>query len=284
MLRLEAVIKRFGNITAVDGLTLEVRTGEVMGLLGPNGAGKTTTISMMVGLLTPDSGQVHIGTKASMRSPSEPAARSMLGIAPQSLALYDELSARENLAFFGSLYGLKGAALKNRVEAVLALAELTDRGDDRVTTFSGGMKRRLNMGAALLHEPAIVLLDEPTAGVDPQSRSKLFDIVKQLKAAGKTVVYSTHYMEEAERMCDRVAIIDKGRLLALDTVAGLIGTYGGTSGLELVRAGGVEHIETSDPIGELTRCVNAGGVMSARINGPTLESVFLTLTGRNLRD
>jgi ABC-2 type transport system ATP-binding protein len=293
MLQLNHVRKSFGRIMAVDGLTLHVRPGEVLGLLGPNGAGKTTTICMAVGLLRPDAGEVALVTPDGRRhAPADPHVRALIGLAPQSLALYDELTARENLAFFGRLQGLSGRRLKDRIEAVLGLTGLSDRGNGRARTYSGGMKRRLNLAAAIIHEPSLVLMDEPTAGVDPQSRIALFDIVRTLRDQGRTVVYSTHYMEEAEKLCDRVAIIDHGRLMALDTVPALIRDYGGHSVLRLMRGGREEIIEAADPVAALAEALRAdsngnstaGPVESATIDRPTLENVFLRLTGRTLRD
>jgi ABC-2 type transport system ATP-binding protein len=286
MLELRDVRKRFGTIQAVDGLSLRVEPGEVLGLLGPNGAGKTTSISIAVGLIRPDSGQAIIG--ASGQSPGGPptdaAVRRLIGVAPQALAIYEGLSGEENLRFFGKLYGLRGEVLRRRVAECLALVGLGDRRAHDCAGYSGGMKRRLNLAAALVHDPALLLLDEPTAGVDPQSRNALFDVLATLKASGKTVVYSTHYMEEAERMCDRVAIVDRGRLLALDTVPRLIEQFGGGSAVTIIRAGGEQTVRTADPVGELARAVGQGGVLSARIQSPSLESAFLTLTGRSLRD
>lgn len=251
MLQLSHIVKRYGERVAVDDLSLHVQPGEILGLLGPNGAGKSTTMHIAVGLLRPDAGRVTIGERG---SPEEPSARRMLGLAPQSLAVYDLLSAQENLEFFGRLYGLGGSALAARVDAALGAVSLQDRRGDLVERYSGGMKRRLNIAAAILHEPAVVLLDEPTVGVDPQSRNAIFDSILALKAQGRTIVYSTHYMEEAVRLCDRVAIIDHGKVLAVDTVAGLIDTYGGPP-----------RVET-------------------RVQQATLEEVFLALTGRTLRD
>jgi ABC-2 type transport system ATP-binding protein len=281
MLVLSHITKRYGPRLAVDDLTLEVRSGEILGLLGPNGAGKSTTMHVAVGLLRPDGGEVTVGTHG---APSSPAARRALGLAPQHLAVYDLLSAEENLTFFARLYGLSGAAQRARVEAALTLAGLQDRRADRVGGYSGGMKRRLNIAAAILHEPALVLLDEPTVGVDPQSRNAIFDSIEALRAQGRTIVYSTHYMEEAVRLCDRVAIIDAGRVLALDTVRGLLRTHGGVPRLH-VRSGGQDVVvETRDPLAELNRISAAGAVESFRVEEPTLEQVFLSLTGRTLRD
>ncbi len=285
MLRWNNVKKRFGSVQAVDGLTLEIHRGEIFGLLGPNGAGKTTSISMALGLILPDSGEILIGPPGSERPPSDPRARTLLGVAPQSLALYDELTGRENLEFFGSLYSLPRATLTERIAEALDLTGLADRAHHRAAGYSGGMKRRLNLAAAILHRPAVLFLDEPTAGVDPQSRHAIVGIVEKLKATGTTIVYSTHYMEEAQKMCDRIAIIEKGRVLALDTVDGLIRAHGGSSVVELRRAGSdSQRIVTDDPLTVLSGAISGGDLQEASVLRPDLESVFLNLTGRNLRD
>ena len=281
MLRLDGVRKRFGTTTAVDGLSLDIRQGEVLGLLGPNGAGKTTTIRIAVGLLSPDEGTVDL---EGFGSPRNAAARAHIGVAPQSLALHDDLTARENIHFLCRLYGMSRTDRRARARELLDRFGLTDRADDRVSTFSGGMKRRLNLAATLAHRPRLILLDEPTVGVDPQSRSALFDAVEELKRDGVTIVYTTHYMEEAQRLCDRVAIIDHGRLLALDTVEGLLRAHGGKTVVHVDRAGGEERIDTDDPIADLTRVLAAGDALGVRMTRPDLETVFLSLTGRRLRD
>jgi ABC-2 type transport system ATP-binding protein len=281
MLVLSHIVKRYGTRVAVDDLSLEVRPGEIMGLLGPNGAGKSTTMHVATGLLRPDGGTVSIGIHG---SPSSPAARRRLGLAPQNLAIYDLLSAEENLTFFGQLYGLSGAALTTRVEAALAFAGLGDRRRDRVSDHSGGMKRRLNIAAAVLHEPELVLLDEPTVGVDPQSRNAIFDSIEALKAQGRTLVYSTHYMEEAVRLCDRVAIIDAGKVLAIDTVPALIRAHAGVPRLHVRLAERDVAIDTRDPLAELNRLAAEASIESFHVQEPTLEQVFLSLTGRTLRD
>jgi len=237
--------KSYGTLVAVDGVSFEVARGETFGLLGPNGAGKSTTIGMIVGALRPDRGSVTVDGED---DPTRPALRGRIGVAPQSLALYEDLTAEENLDFFGRLYALSGARLKARIEWALAFAGLADRRRDRVRTYSGGMQRRLNLVCGLMHDPPVLLMDEPTVGVDPQSRNAIFDNIEALKREGRTIVYTTHYMEEAERLCDRVAILDRGKILALDTVKGLLRF----SNLPIDRA--------------------------------DLESVFLTLTGRTLRD
>ncbi len=282
MLRLTDLRKSFGSVTAVDGLSLDVRRGEVFGLLGPNGAGKSTTIGMAVGLVAPDSGDVEIEGAG---SPTTPAARRHLGVAPQALALYEELTAEENLRFFGSLYGLSGSALVARVDDSLRMVGLEARRHDRVKTYSGGMKRRINLAAAMVHDPPVLLLDEPTAGVDPQSRNNLLDVVRQLAAAGKTVVYTTHYMEEASKLCDRIAIMDHGKVIAQGTVAELTSRFGGKSVVTVTRGENAhERIETDAPVREIERVMAGGGVTNVRVDQPDLETVFLSLTGRSLRD
>jgi len=278
VLLLTAVRKSYGSLTAVKDLTLEIRKGEIFGLLGPNGAGKTTTINLATGLLTPDAGTLEI---EGVGPPSSAAARSRLGVAPQSLALYDDLSADENLAFFGRLQGLAGGALADRVSWALDFVALAQRRNDRVKTYSGGMKRRLNLAVALVHDPPLLLLDEPTVGVDPQSRNAIFENILALRKQGKTIVYTTHYMEEAQRLCDRVGIIDGGTLLALDTVDGLIDRHGGRSTVSGLRGDGEVRIETDDPLAEIARL---GAVKRLQISRPDLESVFLSLTGRSLRE
>lgn len=286
MLRLRNLHKSFGpaakRLVAVDGLSLEVARGEVFGLLGPNGAGKSTTIGMAVGLITPDEGSVEIEGAG---APTLAAARMHLGVAPQELALYDELTGEENLRFFGNLYELTGTRLRERVDAVLELVGLSPRRGDRVKGYSGGMKRRLNLAAALLHDPPLLLLDEPTAGVDPQSRNNLLEVVRELARRGRTIIYTTHYMEEASKLCDRVGIIDRGRLLALGTVAELTQKHGGKSVVTLHKGDDThERIETDDPVREIQRVLSNGHVQNVRIDRPDLESVFLGLTGRSLRD
>lgn len=244
--------KSYGSICAVDGISFEVGVGECFGLLGPNGAGKSTTINCIVGALRPDGGTVRIDGEA---DPTRPAVRMKIGIAPQPIALYEDLTGEENLVFFGSLYGLGGGRLKERVNTALELSGLTPRRKDRVGAYSGGMQRRLNLVCGILHDPPVILLDEPTVGVDPQSRNLIFDNIEAMKRLGRTIVYTTHYMEEAQRLCDRVGIVDKGKILALDTVENLRRAHGGPPAVEQVR------VERGD-----------------------LEAVFLHLTGKSLRD
>ncbi len=275
------VRKSFGALCAVDGLSLKVEQGEVLGFLGPNGAGKTTTISMAVGLLAPDAGEINLGGAG---SPTTPGVRRGVGVAPQSLAIYDELTADQNLRFFGSLYGLSSNDRKRRADELLEFAGLSDRRGDRAKTFSGGMKRRLNLAAALMHEPQLILLDEPSVGVDPQSRNAIFEMVEQLRGEGRTIVYTTHYMEEAQRLCDRVAVIDRGKLLALGSVDELIGAHGGQSLVTVRRAAGEEQVQSDDPARDLAKLMQSGDVLEVRVERPSLEAVFLNLTGRSLRD
>ncbi len=281
MLALRDLHKRFGDRVAVDGISLEVRRGEILGLLGPNGAGKSTTLHMAVGLLEPDRGAVDIDGRG---SPRNPAVRRLLGVAPQAIALYESLTPEENLRFFGRVQGLSGTALAERVEWALTFAALADRRRDRTEELSGGMKRRLNMAAALVHDPALILLDEPTVGVDPQSRNAILDRVVELRGADRAVVYTTHYMDEAARICDRVAIVDQGRVLALGTVAELVGRHGGDPTLVVVEGGAERRIPTRDPAGDLSLVLAGGRVDDFRVERADLEAVFLHLTGRRLRD
>jgi ABC-2 type transport system ATP-binding protein len=248
MLEVRSLRKAFGPLVAVDEVSFAVLPGKMTGLLGPNGAGKTTTVSMIAGLIAPDRGQVLVGGQ--VLSGDTDAKKRKIGLVPQDLALYDELTARDNLRFFGALYDLSGDALESAMASALKLVGLADRARDRVKTFSGGMKRRLNLAAGLLHDPDVLLLDEPTVGVDPQSRNAIFDNLEELKRRGKALLYTTHYMEEAERLADRIVVIDRGSVVADDTLAGLHAT-----------------VAPNVP----------GGPVS-------LETVFLTLTGRSLRD
>jgi ABC-2 type transport system ATP-binding protein len=248
MLEAQHLRKSYGGLRAVDDISFSVNPGELLGLLGPNGAGKTTTIAMLTGLTEPDGGIVLIDGKP-LAGDTDPA-KLRIGLVPQDLALYEELSALANLRFFGALYDLAGAPLERAIDAALSLVGLSESRRATVKTFSGGMKRRLNLAAGLLHDPDILLLDEPTVGVDPQSRNAIFENLRTLKARGKALLYTTHYMEEIEKLADRVVIVDHGRVIADDTLAGL-------------------HARAPAPIhGERS----------------TLESVFLGLTGSNLRD
>jgi len=305
MLTIENVTKRFGEIVALDRVSLSLGRGEFFGLLGPNGAGKTTLMSLVAGLRAPDSGSIsingqHVGTNAM-------APRRELGFVPQAIALYEELSAEENLRLFGKLYGLAGQELRARVDHGLHAAQLFERRQDKVQTYSGGMKRRINVVASILHRPALLLCDEPTVGVDPQSRNAIFEFLQRLNAEGMTIVYSTHYMEEATRLCSRIGIIDHGHLLALGTLDELL-THLPFS--ELVRIARNDHttaqMQALAAYGEITKAEDAylfklrDGVRFSEffaaaeelglpyryfnIRRPTLEDLFLHLTGKNLRD
>jgi ABC-2 type transport system ATP-binding protein len=299
--------KRYGATVALDRVSFQVAEGEMFGLLGPNGAGKTTLLSVVSSLLEPTAGEVHIlGRKV---QPSDRELRRAIGIAPQELAVYGELTARENLTFFGELYGLGGAKLRQRVEEVLAAVGLRDRADRRVDTFSGGMKRRLNFGAAVVHRPLLLLLDEPTTGVDPQSRNHLFEEIRRVNAEGATVVYTSHYMEEVQALCPRIGIIDHGRLIACDTLPALLHQLRGLirfrvpsltpalrdrlkqlAGCQLTERDG-QALELACPdvkaaLLQLVAMLNDinVGLTSLETEEPNLERVFLYLTGRALRD
>ena len=284
MLLFDHVSKCFGDLRAVDDLSFELEPGEVFGLLGPNGAGKTTAINMAVGLLKPDEGVVRFLGSTIDLDPTEAENRRALGLAPQSIALYEEISGADNLRFFGQLHGLRGSELEDRVAACLDFADLTDVKKKAVSKYSGGMKRRLNLAVAIIHDPDLVLLDEPTVGVDPQSRNAIFDRVEQLRDDGKHIVYTTHYMEEAQRLCDRVAIIDHGRLMALDAVPALIDAHGGPGNLVVQTGDGESIYETTDPLTTLAELQEQQTVEHFQYLPPNLETVFLNLTGRALRD
>ena len=281
MITFENIRKTYGKTIAVDGISLTITPHQVFGLLGPNGAGKTTLVNMAVGLAKPDSGSVNI---SGLGSPRNPTVRLNIGVAPQTLSLYNDLSAEENLECFGRIYGLRGAQLQERVAWSLDFVELRERKNDRVKKFSGGMKRRLNLAVALVHNPEFLILDEPTVGVDTQSRNAIFENIEQLKKEGCTVIYTTHYIEEAERLCDRVGIVDHGKLLALDSVDALIKQHGGNSTIVMEKADGEQTVETQNPIEDILRLQNEPGLLGFRVLRPSLETVFLSLTGRTLRD
>lgn len=297
------LVKRFGAVTALDGVCLRLETGRCLGLLGPNGAGKSTLIRAMVGRVIPGAGQVRIfGAEASTR-----AARQALGWIPQELAIYPRLTCRENLVSFGKYQGLSGARLAEQVGWCLQWAALEDRANDAAGKLSGGMKRRLNMAAGIIHRPRLVLMDEPTVGVDPQSRNRIFEMIEELRAGGMSILYTTHYMEEAERLCDRIAIIDHGRIIAEGSHEELVRDAFGTrsevtarfSGSSEAIAGWVEQrggrwmegtaqftVERpAEVAGILDEATARGmGVEDVALRRPNLESVFLHLTGRELRD
>ena len=311
MLEARGLCKSYGSRAVVSDLSLTVAGGEVVGLLGPNGAGKSTTVAMLCGLVAADRGEVFVGEGASRQQLTEhsQAPRRRIGVVPQELSIYENLGTEANLVLFGSLYGLSGSLLAERVAAALALVGLADRAKDRPSTFSGGMKRRLNIAAALVHDPDILIFDEPTVGVDPQSRNAIFDNLEELRRRGKALLYTTHYMEEAERLCDRIVIVDHGKVVASDTLAGIERLLPATQVLEIEVDGVVDvaalgklpGIDSVAQEGELLRAgvadlgrsapaliaaLAASGrrvhrVASAR---PGLEDVFLSLTGRQLRD
>ena len=305
----EGLTKRYGDHLAADDIGFHIEPGEAYGLLGPNGAGKTTTISMLVGLLKMDAGSVRIGDHDLATDPI--AAKSLVGYVPQEIALYPELTGRENLRYFGRLYGLPRRALNQRMDQVLEFVGLADRAGDRVETYSGGMKRRLNIGVALLHEPKVLILDEPTVGVDPQSRIAILDGVERLVADGMSLLYTSHYMEEVERVCRRVGIIDHGRVVAEGTREELVSRVGESDRIELVVDGdvnaAVEKLRTVDGVTEAVvtgastvRLLATGGrhllpaiiatvsdtvtVTGVEVVEPDLEAAFLHLTGSSLRD
>lgn len=301
--------KAFGDLKAVDGVSFEVQQGEIFSLLGPNGAGKTTTISMLSCLLRPDEGDALVmghSIKADQMG-----VKSVLGVVPQEIALYNDLSARENLTFWGKMYGLRGAPLKKRVDEVLEIIGLTERARDRVGKYSGGMKRRVNIGVALLHKPKVIYMDEPTVGIDPQSRRNILDSVVALKNQGMTVLYTTHYMEEAQELSNHIAIMDTGKVIAYGTNAELVKIVGqmdritltvSTDGGRVAEAWkvvkGVKQVKAEDGtlvvLAEdsnqvLPRLFEAASTQGTRITSvtiqePNLEAVFLHLTGKALRE
>ena len=319
MLDVQGLRKAYGARTAVADVSLQVRAGEVLGLLGPNGAGKSTTVAIISGLTSADAGAVTIG--GATLAADEFAFKRRIGLVPQDLALFEDLPALANIEFFGALYDLPKATLKQRAMEVLAMVGLAERARDKPATFSGGMKRRLNIACALVHDPDVLLLDEPTAGVDPQSRNAIFDNLEALKRAGKAIVYTTHYMEEAERLADRIVIIDHGSVVASGTLAELVRTLpaaqtltldiSGTIKPEVTRAlqalPGVKHLKLDaghltigvDDVGDVGKLgglartaaavlqtVADGGVTVRHLGSgrANLEDVFLALTGRQLRD
>ena len=299
----------YEDVKAVQGVSLQIEAGTVFSLLGPNGAGKSTTISVISGLLRPTEGDASIFGKSISTEANK--AKQHIGVVPQEIALYEDLTGRENLAFWGKMYGLSGAALDERIEVVLEMVELADRQKDKVEKYSGGMKRRLNIGVALLHEPDIVIMDEPTVGIDPQSRRKILDSVKDLNKKGMTVLYTTHYMEEAQELSDRIAIMDYGKVIAEGTNDELVKIVGGLDRIELGFANevdgkmdawaslpGVHSVTPDTTVATLlvedsdqtlphlfeAAALDALKITSVNVHEPNLESVFLHLTGRALRE
>lgn len=309
VLQVRDLVRRFGDNVAVDGVSFQIAAGETYGLLGPNGAGKTTTITMIAGLLTPDAGSVLVAGE-----PLTGDRKSLIGLVPQDIALYPDLSARENLQFFGRLQNLRGERLTSRIAEVLEVVGLSDRAKDRIDTYSGGMKRRANIAVGLLHEPRLLILDEPTVGVDPQSRNSILEAVTELGGAGMAVLYTTHYMEEAERLCDRVGIIDSGRLVAEGTRDELIAQLDEQATVAFRVAAGPDQVVAwrteleQLPIVTAVQAVDGGlqvvsrqggaliapavqaaqragvDVLGVDVREPDLEAVFLHLTGKALRD
>jgi ABC-2 type transport system ATP-binding protein len=305
----ESLVKRFGDLTAVNDVTFHIDEGETFGLLGPNGAGKTTSISMVAGLLEPDGGTVQVaGTQIKT---SSTAGRGDIGLVPQQLAIYPDLTGTENLRFFGRLYDMADDAREKRIDEVLEVIGLTDRKDDLTGEYSGGMQRRLNIGIGLLHRPRLLILDEPTVGVDPQSRNAILEAVEHLSGEGIAVLYTTHYMEEAERLCDRVAIIDEGVIKAEGTRRDLVSLVGEKDRISVTVTGDLEEVsrvasalpgvheaspadsgvdvlaaDASTLLPELLTRVSATGahVTGVAVFEPNLEAVFLHLTGKALRD
>jgi len=311
ILEVQDLVKKYDEFTAVKGISFDIKEGEIFSLLGPNGAGKTTTISMLSTLYTPTSGDATIGGHSISKDPM--AVKQVIGVVPQELALYEDLTARENLIFWGQMYGLSGKALTNRVDEVLEQIGLVDKAKNRVKTYSGGMKRRVNIGVGLLHKPRLLFMDEPTVGIDPQSRRAILDTVKDLNQQGMTVLYTTHYMEEAAELSDRVGIIDHGELIALGTQDELTKQVGHTdtlilhigenedSGALADSLKGLENVleviaidhevsvitpQAEDILAAVISTANERGIKirSIDIREPNLEAVFLHLTGRALRD
>lgn len=309
VLAVKGLVKSYGERTVVDGVTFHIRVGETYGLLGPNGAGKTTIISMVAGLIPADAGSVTVVGEP--MTPTSTYPKGHIGLVPQELAIYPDLSARENLRFFGRLQGLRRKELGTRTNEVLELIGLADRAGEQTKKFSGGMKRRLNIGIGLLHRPTLLILDEPTVGVDPQSRNSILESVERLSAEGMAVLYTTHYMEEAERLCDRIAILDEGRVQAEGTRDQLVRLTGGVDRISLRGSGntgaaaaelkslpGVQHVDgggtglvltVRDGPSLLPAIVTGAGnagmtLTQVEITRPDLESVFLHLTGKALRD
>jgi ABC-2 type transport system ATP-binding protein len=301
--------RSFGETKAVQGVSFDVEQGEIFSLLGPNGAGKTTTISMLSCLLRPDEGDARV-MGYSIRT-DQNGVKSVLGVVPQEIALYEDLTARENLTFWGKMYGLRGPALRSRVDEVLEVIGLSDRARERVGRYSGGMKRRVNIGVALLHKPKVIYMDEPTVGIDPQSRRNILDSVVTLKNQGMTVLYTTHYMEEAQELSDHIGIMDHGKMIACGTHEELVKLVGGQTRIDLTVNANVENVVSAwknaegverviveeERIGVLVedsnlvlpRLFESARAQSARITSvdirePNLEAVFLHLTGRALRD
>lgn len=309
ILKLDNLAKKYGDKTAVAGVSFDIKKGEVFGLLGPNGAGKSTTMSMICGLLKPTSGSIYINNMDAIKNSSE--AKRCLGFVPQDIALYPTLTAKENLEFWGKMYNIRGNELKKRVEEVLEIVGLQDRKNDKIESYSGGMKRRINIAAALIHRPELLIMDEPTVGIDPQSRNHILESVKNLNQEGMTIIYTSHYMEEVEYLCSRLGIIDHGKLLALGDKEVLKKSVIDMDKIQLELSfvtpalqGNIEKIGAVKKVSITENLLNvyssesqniisallfeisktSAKVLSMKIEEPNLESVFLNLTGRELRD
>jgi ABC-2 type transport system ATP-binding protein len=308
MIAVQKLSKRYGSLQAVDQISFSTRDGELFGFLGPNGAGKTTTISMIAGLLKPDEGSVTIGDMDLWKAPKE--ARRLLGLVPQDLALYEEFSALENLLFWGGLYGISRETLRRKSAVILERVGLSGRAGEPVSKFSGGMKRRLNLAIGLIHEPKVLLLDEPTVGIDPQARNNILEIIRDIARQGTTILFTTHHLEEAEKLCDRLAIMDHGKILQTGSVGELARAAGDRDLIVLRGKFTAEQIQKSlagEPVAFLSASDQSATVYATRegygisalvhrladsnidvadlsVQKPTLESVFLKLTGRELRD
>lgn len=308
LLRVQGLVKSFGAIRAVDSVSFEVRPGEIYGLLGPNGAGKTTSISMIAGLLKPDAGEVTVAGTPFWSDPQR--AKSIMGVVPQELAIYEELSGRENLEFWGRMAGLSSSDAKGRAVELLEALTLTDRAKDAVKTYSGGMKRRINLGCALLHRPKLLLLDEPTVGIDPQARLNILEFIRELRASGTAILYTTHYLEEAEALCQRIGIIDHGRLLAEGTLKELQERLGGDrlfvleadlkdtspdawdgfhQRFRVIQKTERQLVVAAADVRDPSECLKDLLDLPVRVENvtlkrPSLNDVFLQLTGRELRE
>ncbi len=287
-IQIENVVKTFASRRALDGVSLELRPSEVLGLLGPNGAGKSTLVRTIMGRVQPESGSVTLFGK--LAPAGDTAARAEVGVVPQEIALYPNLTSRENLTVFGRYLGLSGSALAEAITRSLDWAALSDRANEAVKTFSGGMKRRLNMAVGVLHRPRVLLLDEPTVGVDPQSRERIYQMIESLRADGVSLIYTTHYMEEAERLCDRIAVIDNGRVIATGTKDELVrDTIGSKREVIVEFADGTHVTHLIDDPAEMMRVMReseteGSAVRDLTMKSPSLEKVFLHLTGKGLRE
>jgi ABC-2 type transport system ATP-binding protein len=302
VLDIQHLTKTYGKKTALEDISFSVNAGICFGLLGPNGAGKSTTMKILTGIVEPDKGKVFVHGIDAKKNPLS--VKKTIGYVPQSITLYEDLNAYDNLKFFGQMYGVNGILLQERIKEVLTQTGLLDRAKDKVKEYSGGMKRRINIAAALLHNPKILILDEPTVGIDPQSRNHIFDMIQALKEDGVTIVYSTHYMEEVETLCDEIAIIDNGHIITRGNLKELLAQHNKVIYIETTQIEKLKHlmniskmtakdegwmIESENPVKLLQEILKATiehefDILALEMVQPTLESVFLSLTGTNLRD